>query len=92
MTPAIRPVQRAEITFQIHICHRDLCHSPLKLKEAMAFNQEKALQTILDSSTQYDESTDIRAECCGLEIELSPSDLLLLMNGFFAEIRREGNE
>jgi len=48
--------------------------------------QKKRLKTILDSSANKHSSIYVSAGRRGLEIELSPTDLVKLTNGKFAEI------
>lgn len=48
--------------------------------------QKKRLKTIIDSSAEQYETVFVSAGRRGLEIELSPDDLLKLTNGQFAEI------
>jgi len=48
--------------------------------------QKKRLKTILDSSARNHPTIYVSAGRRGLEIELSPDDLVKLVNGVFAEI------
>ncbi len=51
--------------------------------------QKKRLKTIIDSSAKDLSTVYVSAGRRGLEIELSPGDLRWLVNGVFAEIRRQ---
>ena len=48
--------------------------------------QKKRLKTIIDSSAKHHSTVYVSAGRRGLEIELSPNDLVKLVNGAFAEI------
>ncbi|PSW13949.1 Cys-tRNA(Pro) deacylase [Photobacterium sanctipauli] len=50
--------------------------------------QKKRLPTFLDASAQQFETICVSAGRRGLEIELTPSDLLMLTSGQFAEIAK----
>ncbi|MGF1865413.1 Cys-tRNA(Pro) deacylase [Enterovibrio norvegicus] len=52
--------------------------------------QKKRLPTLLDKSAEQFETIYVSAGRRGLEIELTPSDLLTLTQGKMAEIGREG--
>ena len=48
--------------------------------------QKKRLKTIIDSSTKNHSTVYVSAGRRGLEIELSPTDLVKLVNGYVAKI------
>lgn len=48
--------------------------------------QRKQLRTIIDSSAEHHHTIFISAGRRGLEIELSPADLKMLLNGVFASV------
>lgn len=71
MTPAINAVKKAKIPYQVH---------------QYPFGQKKRLPTVLDSSATSFSTIFVSAGRRGLEIEISPDDLVQLTSGLLAEI------